>query len=122
MMRRLGLEGLTKLQCKVATAMWMSKPVVPTEAALHALQIPVISKSKKIISINTAPSYVRTRRLSRANKVCMAPVDTYVGRPDMVDLNQMTLIRYICCLYVNVTFTLVIIQHYHILSQVSHLV
>ena len=93
MMARLGLEGLTPLQCKVATAMWMSKPVVPTEAALHALQIPIINKSKKIISINTAPSYVRTRRLCRNNKVCLSPVDTYMGRPNLPGIDIMTLIR-----------------------------
>ena len=91
MMARLGLEGLTPLQCKVAVAMWMSKPVVPTEAALHALQIPIIQKSKTVISINTAPSYVRSRRVGRANKVCLAPVDTYMARPDSPELNSMTL-------------------------------
>lgn len=92
-MARLGLQGLTPLQCKVATAMWMSKPVVPTEAALQLLQIKIITKSKKIVCINTAPSYVRSRRVAMGNKVCMAPVDTYMGRPDLENMNKMTLIR-----------------------------
>jgi hypothetical protein len=92
MMSRLGLEGLTPLQCKVATALWMSKPVVPNEAALHVLRIPIISKSKKVVSINTAPPWVRSKRLGRGGIVCLAPVDLYTSRPSTPELNQMTLI------------------------------
>ena len=93
MMSRLGLEGLTPLQCKVATALWMSKPVVPNEAALHVLGIPIISKTKKIVSINTAPPWVRSKRLMKGVHVCLAPVDLYTCRPDTPDMNRMTLIE-----------------------------
>lgn len=93
MMARLGLEGLTPLQCRVATALWMSKPVVPNEAALHVLRIPIISKSKKVVSINTAPPWVRCKRLVRGGTVCLAPVDLYTSRPATPELNQMTLIE-----------------------------
>ena len=93
MMAHLGLEGLTPMQCKVATAMWMSKPVVPTEAALLALQIPIIYKSRKVVSINSAPSFVRTRRITRAEKVLLAPIDHYMGRPNAEGMEEITFVE-----------------------------
>ena len=91
MVMHLGMQGLSAMQCKVATAMWMSKPVVPTEAALLALKIPIIKMSRKVVSINTAPSEVRTRRVTRCEKVCIAPVDHYMSRPDTAEMEALTL-------------------------------
>ena len=65
MVRRLGLHGLSPAQCQLATTIWMSKPVVPTEAALLALHIPIIRASRKVLSINTAPPHIRSRRVTR---------------------------------------------------------
>ena len=94
MIMSLGLQGLSPAQCKVATAMWMTKPVVPTEAALLALQIKIIQKaSRTVISINTAPPIVRTRRVGKGNKACLAPVDKYTSRPDTDTFNDMTMLQ-----------------------------
>jgi len=95
MVRRLGLEGLTADQCSIASALFVSKPVVPTEAALHLLGIPVVQLTAKVISINTAPPGIRTRRITRGNRLCVAPVDKYRQRPhtatDGIDWDNMTL-------------------------------
>jgi len=92
MVLRLGLEGLTEAQCQVASAMWMTKPVVPTEAALLVARIPIIQASKSVVCINTAPPGIRVRRINRRSQgVCLAPVDKYMARP--ADLQDMTLIE-----------------------------
>lgn len=85
MVQRLGLYGLSPAQCQVATAIWMSKPVVPTEAALLTLRIPIINPSRKVLSINTAPPNIRSRRLTKGNRVCLAPVDHYMARPEAME-------------------------------------
>ena len=93
MIMSLGLQVLSPARCQVATAMWMTKPVVPTEAALLALQIKIIQKSRTVISINTAPPIVRTRRVGKGNKACLAPVDKYTSRPDTDTFNDMTMLK-----------------------------
>ncbi len=81
MVKRLGMQGLTERQCKVATAMWVSKPVVPTEAALLALELPIVQRSRGVDFFNTAPPTVRTRTVLRGGTVCASPVDLYIARP-----------------------------------------
>lgn len=78
---RLGLQGLSQAQCQVATAMWMTKPVVATEAALLLLRIPIVQSSQKVLSISTAPPAIRMKRVGRGNRLCYAPVDKYMARP-----------------------------------------
>ena len=85
MVQRLGLHGLSPAHCQVATAMWMSKPIVATEAGLLALRIPIINPSRKVLSINTAPPHIRSRRVTRGNRVCLAPVDHYMARPEEME-------------------------------------
>jgi len=94
MVARLGLQGLTPAQCKVASALWLTKPVVPTEAALHVLRIPIVSMSKKVVSINTAPPEIRVRRVSpNSDHVCIPQVEHYMGRPATPDIEKMTMIQ-----------------------------
>ena len=81
---RLGL-GLTKAQCAVASAMFFSKPVVSSEAALIVSQIPIVKKSRSVHSIMTAPPGIRMRKVLRNNKLTNAPVDLYTARPEHLE-------------------------------------
>ncbi|GAX86458.1 hypothetical protein CEUSTIGMA_g13868.t1 [Chlamydomonas eustigma] len=93
MVTRLGLEGLSEAQCQVATATWMTKPVVATEAAMILLRIKMVQGSRQVISINTAPPSIRMKRMSRGNNLCMAPVDKYMARP--VEMENLTMTQYL---------------------------
>ncbi len=85
MVRRLGISGLTEEECKIASALFLARPVVPTEAAMHMLHIPIVQMSTKVVSVNTSPSATRDRRVSRNNKLCLAPVDKYRSRPTSME-------------------------------------
>ncbi len=76
---------MTKAQCQVASALWFTKPVVSSEAALIALQIPIVKKSRTVTSFMTAPPGVRLRKVLRNNKLTNAPVDIYTARPETLD-------------------------------------
>lgn len=83
MTRQLGMTGMTDTLCKVATATWVSKPVVPTEAAMTMLEkIPIVQRSRKVHFVSTSPPGLRTRAVIRGcHTACAAPVDYYMGRP-----------------------------------------
>ncbi len=81
MVQRLGLTGFSPAQCKMASAMWLMHPVVPTEAALIMSGVQIITRSRTVDTINTAPPDVRMRKVLRGKDVCMAAVDTYMARP-----------------------------------------
>ena len=87
MAKRLGLPGMTEAQCRVASALWMTKPVSPTEAALICLEIPLVKKSRAVEYFKTPPPSTRIRKVSRsrAKQVYVPPVHTYIGRPAHLD-------------------------------------
>jgi hypothetical protein len=87
--KRLGLPGMTEAQCQVASALWLTHPVVPTEAALIALGIPIVQKSRKVEAIATCPPGARMRKVLRGGQVTYAPVDIYSLRPASMELVTM---------------------------------
>ncbi|GAX77998.1 hypothetical protein CEUSTIGMA_g5440.t1 [Chlamydomonas eustigma] len=106
MVRRIGmgLMGcLTEAQCKLASATWVTKPVVPTEAALAMLRIPVVQCTGKVVAVNTEPpeiSAYRARRAGKGDSVCLAPIDKYMARPATY-LDHLTLTQYFRKYYVS---------------------
>lgn len=81
MVHRLGIHNLSQAKCQVATASWMTTPVVETEQAMICLRIPIVQCSKVVIPISTSPPYLRTRRVVQGNIICLSPVDWYMSRP-----------------------------------------
>jgi hypothetical protein len=62
--------------------MCLSKPVCATEAALHLLEIPVISRSRKVHFFDSSlPSQRKKWINSRTGKPCVHPVESYCSRP-----------------------------------------
>lgn len=82
---RLGLGGLSPAQRKVASAMWLTHPVVPTEASLIVMGIPIIIKSRAVNTFSTAPPESRMRQCLRGGGVNDAPVDVYCKRPTILE-------------------------------------
>ncbi len=79
----LGLPGMSEAQSQVASALWLTHPVVPTEAALIVLEIPIIQKSRKVEAFVTSPPASRMRKVLPYARggVAYAPVDVYSVRP-----------------------------------------
>lgn len=80
-MTMLGIQELDPAQLVVASALIMSKPVSPAEAALSLLQIPLIWASSKVTYVNSAPPALRCRTVSRGGTVFPHAVDKYAARP-----------------------------------------
>jgi hypothetical protein len=82
LVRHLGLGHLTPQQCRLAAALWMTKPIVPTEAAVLVLGIPMVQQSRKVDAINTAPPLLRMRVAGfKFGGITTRPVDDYMNRP-----------------------------------------
>lgn len=80
MVAKLGIPNISKQQCKLASALWMTKPVHPCEAALIMLKIPIVSQSRSVEIISTTPPISRTRRV-KYGSTSLKPIDLYCCRP-----------------------------------------
>lgn len=80
MVAKLGIPNITKQQCKLASALWMTKPVHPSEAALIMLKIPLVTQSRKVEIISTVPALSRTRKVKYGSSA-LKPIDLYCCRP-----------------------------------------
>lgn len=84
-MDRLGLAGMSPAQKKVTAAMWLTHPVVPTEAALVTTGVQIIIKSRAVTTFSTAPPESRMRHCLKGGGVSDAPVDVYGKRPTVLE-------------------------------------
>ena len=93
--RILGLQHLSPAQLRAFTALHQSQPVAPCEAALHVLNIPIVSFSTSFTSINTAPLSSRLRTTHYASNSTLTPhVMQYSMRPNVRSLDDVTLFHY----------------------------
>jgi len=88
----LGLDNLDEEQLKVISAMQLSKPVCPSEAACVCLGIDMVRRSDAVTFIDTAPMDLRRISLFHFNATSVPPVDTYCARPP--ELEQLKLKEY----------------------------
>ena len=78
---RLHMSGMASLQCMIASALWMVKPVQPCEAALHVMQVPIIQKSRAVTSVSSSPPTQRYNFIRGSNQFCRSSVEKYMNRP-----------------------------------------
>ena len=77
-MAELGLNDMSS--AAGASALILSKPICPAEAAMIFLEEPPVQASSKVIFVPSAPPLLR-RRLIKCNQVVASPVDNYACRP-----------------------------------------
>jgi ATP-dependent exoDNAse (exonuclease V) alpha subunit len=92
--QRLGLVGLSDSELSLISAMVLSKPVSPCEAALHLLRIDTV-RMPPVLYVASTPPELRTRLVTGAaqrGKAKPAPVDLYCSRPP--SLHEVTFTQY----------------------------
>ncbi|DBA91865.1 TPA: hypothetical protein ACH3X1_015999 [Trebouxia sp. C0004] len=81
----LGLDNLQPAQLATASALLMTKPVSPAEAALMCLQHSVVQASSTVQYINYAPPDLRRRAMLRHGQLAAHPIDKYCARPTSLE-------------------------------------
>lgn len=91
----LGLDSIGKQQAALATAVVMSRPVCPCEAALITSGVPIVQCSDSVTYVDTRPPPLRT--LFVKNDVAYggkSTLATYVSRPHDPEFDELTLPEY----------------------------
>eukprot|EP00798_Chlamydomonas_sp_ICE-L_P003121 gene3121-biopygen20880 len=83
--KNLGFTDLDDEQLKIISAMQLSKPVSPCEAACACLGIDMIRKSDTVTFMETSPMAIRTTTLMFCTTTSTPPVDKYCARPDSLE-------------------------------------
>eukprot|EP00798_Chlamydomonas_sp_ICE-L_P024357 gene24357-biopygen18818 len=83
--KNLGFTDLDDEQLKIISAMQLSKPVSPCEAACACLGIDMIHKSDTVTFMETSPMAMRTNTLMFCTTTSTPPVDKYCARPDSLE-------------------------------------
>eukprot|EP00798_Chlamydomonas_sp_ICE-L_P009807 gene9807-biopygen6985 len=83
--KNLGFTDLDDEQLKIISAMQLSKPVSPCEAACACLGIDMIRKSDTVTFMETSPMPMRTTTLMFCTTTSTPPVDKYCARPDSLE-------------------------------------
>ena len=78
-MSQLGLQRMDAVQLSTASALILSKPVSPAEAAMICLEEPVVQASSPVDYRASAPPDLRRKRVLAGNQVIAAPVDHYMA-------------------------------------------
>ena len=84
-MAQLGLQRMDAVHLSTASALILSKPVSPAEAAMICLEQPAVQASSPVDYIASNPPQLRRHRVLRNPGVLAAPVDNYCARPNAVD-------------------------------------
>ena len=84
-MSQLGLHRMDAVQLTTASALILSKPVSPAEAAMICLEEPVVKASSPVDYLASAPPALRRNRVLKCNQVVPAPVDHYMARPNALE-------------------------------------
>ncbi|KAL3155152.1 hypothetical protein ABBQ38_011208 [Trebouxia sp. C0009 RCD-2024] len=79
-MAELGLHSMSSAQLATASALILSKPICPAEAAMICLEEPAVQASASVLYIAFAPPAFR-KRILRCSQVIAAPIDLYASRP-----------------------------------------
>jgi hypothetical protein len=95
MLDALGLGNFSPAQKRLASSMFMTKPVVPSSAAMTMLGISIVTQKTPVETISTVPPLLRTRQVNRRNGVSMKPVDHYMNRPNTEELEIMPCKEYL---------------------------
>ena len=91
--KSMGIDDLTDEQLKAASAMFITRPVSSTEAAMHVLGYAMIERSPNMTvrSINTAPpkrrmmTFKHKAASTSSSVINLAPVDRYTARPEALE-------------------------------------
>eukprot|EP00798_Chlamydomonas_sp_ICE-L_P025405 gene25405-biopygen19874 len=83
--KNLGFTDLDDEPLKIISAMQLSKPVSPCEAACACLGIDMIRKSDTVTFMETSPMAMRTTTLMFCTTTSTPPVDKYCARPDSLE-------------------------------------
>eukprot|EP00951_Prasinocladus_malaysianus_P020449 scaffold167289_cov21-Prasinocladus_malaysianus.AAC.1 len=87
----IGLGGLTDVQKKAASAMFLSRPVSTQEAAMHLLGYSMIERSPSLsVEFISTPPPEKRMHIFKHDAACMDNVvphaiDKYAGRPDSLE-------------------------------------
>lgn len=81
LVERLKIGGMSTLQSKIASALWMVKPVQPCEAGLLSTHVPIVSKSRSVTAISSSPPNQRYNFVRGSNQFCRTSVEKYMNRP-----------------------------------------
>ena len=77
---RLELEGASTTQLQLISSLIIAKWGSPTEVALACLQIPTIHKSIVVKYIDSKPSTLRTKIVTKSRVLGFHPIDVYTNR------------------------------------------
>jgi hypothetical protein len=77
----LGLHGASDAQLQLISSLIIAKLVAPSEAALACLQVPIITKSRAVIYIDSKPPSLRTKIVTSSHVLGFHPLDNYINRP-----------------------------------------
>jgi hypothetical protein len=89
---RLGLHSASNAQLQFISSLIIAKPIAPSEAALACLQVPIITKSKAIIYVDSKPPSLRTKIVTNSRVLGFHPIDNYINRPR--ELEDITFTEY----------------------------
>ena len=84
-MSQLSLHHMDAIQLTTASALILSKPVSPAEAAMTCLEEPVVKSSSPVDYLASAPPHLRRKRVLACSQVIPAPVDHYMARPNALE-------------------------------------
>lgn len=84
-MSQLGLQRMDAVHLRTASALILSKPVSPAEAAMICLEQRVVQSSSPVDYLASQPPDLRKRRVLHCPQVVAAPVDHYMARPTAVE-------------------------------------
>lgn len=90
----LGLDGISAQQAELASAVVLSRPVCPCEAALHATGIPLVDSDMEVTYVDTRPPAMRTMRVCNNRAIGSSTLSTYCSRPHTSGMEAMTLPEY----------------------------
>jgi hypothetical protein len=88
----LGLHSASNAQLQFISSLIIAKPIAPSEAALACLQVPIITKSKAIIYVDSKPPSLRTKIVTNSRVLGFHPIDNYINRPR--ELEDITFTEY----------------------------
>ena len=94
-LRALGLDGISKQQAELASAVVMSRPLCPCEAALIASGNHIIECSDPVTYVDTRPPLLRTVHVKNGwAHQGNTPLALYTARPHSAEFDILTLPQY----------------------------
>jgi hypothetical protein len=76
-----GLQNASKMQLQLISILIISKHVSLEKEIFICLKIPTVQKSKNVKSIDSKPSLLQTKLVTKSKILGFHPIDIYVSRP-----------------------------------------